>query len=75
MKKIKQAKFMQHLLVAAAVILPGILYAQVCGHATEAELSALYVPSSPGQRPAPPIVPICVQSTPSILETAIFMAL
>ncbi|MFZ9011476.1 MAG: DUF3604 domain-containing protein, partial [Anaerohalosphaeraceae bacterium] len=42
MKKIKQAKLMQRLVAAAVIILPGILQAQVCGHATEAELSKLY---------------------------------
>ena len=42
MKKIKQAKLMQHLFVAAAVMLPGMLHAQVCGIATEADWSKLY---------------------------------
>ena len=43
MKMSKQAKIVQCLLTAAAVILPGLLHAApLCGHATVEELSKLY---------------------------------
>jgi len=42
MKRINQMKSMQHFFVVVAVILPSVLHAQVCGHASEEELSKLY---------------------------------